>query len=154
MFIVFDLDGTLRDPEARVNKHLIDQTRGHPHMREYIDWDAFFLDCDLDDPIPHTLEVLRALYNDGHEIQIWTGCGAIAREKTVAWLILHGVPEEIVSKGLVMRPIGDTRDDDEMKRDWIAHYGTPDLVFEDRNRVAAMWRRMGIPCYHVADAPF
>jgi hypothetical protein len=153
MHVVFDLDGTLTDPIARVNKHLIDHSRGYPHKRDNVDWDAFFLDCDLDEPMPHTLETLRALHSDGHKVEIWTGRGAIARQKTNDWLMLHGVPQEVIAS-MIMRTIGDHRDDDVMKADWTAHYGTPDLVFEDRNRVVAMWRRMGVPCFHVADGNF
>lgn len=136
-----------------MNKHLIDHTRGYPHKRKYVDWDAFFLACDTDEPIPHALEVLKALHNEGHKVEIWTGRGAIARQKTNDWLTLHGVPQEII-RSMIMRPEGDHANDDEMKRDWMEHYGTPDLVFEDRNRVVDMWRRAGVPCYHVADGNF
>lgn len=147
MHVVFDLDGTLANCDARSHKYIIGNTGP-------IDWDAFFLECDTDEPIPHTLETLRALHSDGHKVEIWTGRGAIARSKTIQWLLMHGVPHEIVDDGLIMRPIGDHRNDDEMKRDWMEHYGTPDLVFEDRNRVVAMWRRAGVPCFHVAEGNF
>lgn len=153
MFIVFDLDGTLFDPIARVNEHLLDPVKGYPHKHDHVDWDAFFLACDSDVPIPHALEVLKALHSGGHRIEIWTGRGAIARDKTNKQLADHGVPQDIIDS-MIMRPRGDHRNDDEMKRDWTAHYGTPDLVFEDRNRVVDMWRNDGVPCYHVASGDF
>lgn len=156
MFVVFDLDGTLANIDARVDQYLICPARGYPHKRAEadIDWDSFHLDCAQDEPIPHALEVLRALYSAGHHVQIWTGRGAIARADTIQWLLMHGVPHEVADEDLIMRPIGDHRNDDEMKRDWIAHYGKPDLVFEDRNRVVNMWRNMGVPCFHVAPGDF
>lgn len=153
MFVVFDLDGTLANCEARVQKYLLCPERGYPHKRRNVDWDGFFLECDTDEPIPHALEVLKALYNDGHTVAIWTGRSAIAREKTEQWLILHGVPQDVIDN-MVMRPADYRADDHELKRDWLEHHGTPDLIFEDRNRVVDMWRSRGIPCYHVASGDF
>jgi hypothetical protein len=153
MMVVFDLDGTLRNCDARVNEYLLDHELGYPHKRSGIDWDAFFLACADDLPIHHTLNVLRALHDAGATCWIWTGCSDVALAMTQEWCVLNGVPPEVISR-LVMRKAGDRSDDATLKPSWIAEHGRPDLVFEDRNRVVAEWRGLGIPCYHVADGDF
>lgn len=165
MFIVFDLDGTLRDPEQRVKEHLLCPIQGYPHKRDNVDWDAFFLACDTDTPLDPAIETFKALYNAGHRIEIWTGASDISRKKTVAWLESVGIkvraPHATEDKmgfmsypPLIMREQGDHTDDDELKARWIAERGKPDLTFDDRKRVVDMWRNMGVPCFQVAPGDF
>tara|TARA_B100000749_G_C18442568_1_gene472884 strand:+ start:1409 stop:1909 length:501 start_codon:yes stop_codon:yes gene_type:complete len=151
LMIVFDLDGTLANCEARVNKHLLD---ADGNKREKPDWDAFFLDCSYDLPIIPTLAVLEAMHESGHQVWIWTGRSDIAKEQTEEWLLMHGVSPDIIFNRLKMRQADDRRNDDEVKPVWIEECGMPDIVFEDRNRVVKAWREKGILTYHVADADF
>lgn len=157
MFVVFDLDGTLRDPKNRVDQYITGQ--------QEIDWDAFFLACDTDTPIAQTISVLKSLILDGHRVEIWSGCCEIAREKSKQWLRAQDVetydPECLKQFSrspfaipLIMRKRGDRTDDDELKPSWVELRGRPDLVFEDRNRVVEAWRKMGIMTFHVADGNF
>lgn len=76
------------------------------------------------------------------------------RVDTEDWLDLH-VPfvDEIL-----MRAEGDHRDDAQVKleilRDQIAPRYHVLGVLDDRNRVVRMWRRVGLPCFQVADGAF
>ena len=164
MRIVFDLDGTLSD-----GKH-----REHFITGETKDWDAYFAACDEDQPICHVLEVLDALASEGsHEIEIWSGRGegpnGSVRDKTLAWLERQCVgianeggttilPIVIVANRLLMRGYDDYRPDVELKRGWLetarGEGRAPDLVFDDRDKVVAMWRAEGIPCFQVAPGDF
>lgn len=151
MFIVFDLDGCLADTSQRDHKYLYCLERGAPHKRAFIDWDAYFDECDSDLPIEHALFTLKAIGATGQAVSIWTARSELVRDKTVAWLARHGVNAE--GAGLRMRPVGDHRPDTEIKAEWAAAQ-RPDLVFEDRDRVVKMWRELGIPCYQVAPGDF
>ena len=154
MFVVFDLDGTLANTFQRTYSHLACPERGYPHMRQDMDWDAYFAECDRDTPYKHTIEVLNALHDAGHDVRIWTARSEIVREKTVDWLVTNGVPFKVAYLSLFMRPEGNHLDDFLLKQRWMTDYGRPDLVFEDRARVVKMWRSLGIPCFQVADGEF
>ena len=170
MRIVFDLDGTLADGMHR--EHFI--------TGETKDWDAFFEACDGDLPIVPTIECLHALHSPHgdagrHTIEIWSGRGegegGSVRRKTHDWLIkcvgvLARDPE--MSHGTYffgdhtidvrMRGHKDYTGDHDLKKRWLnearAAGRPPELVFEDRDRVVAMWRAEGIPCFHVAPGAF
>lgn len=144
MFVVFDLDGTLANCEHRLH-HIKGDEKPTPEQ-----WDAFFAACDGDEPILPAISVLVALHKIGHDVAIWSARSDQARTETSKWLHWHGVP----GIPLVMRRKGDHRNDDILKAEWIAEFGKPDLVFEDRARVVKMWRSMGIPCFQVADGEF
>ena len=154
MRIIFDLDGTLADCEHR--RHLVRKDRKDPM------WQQFYQQCGKDTPIEHTIEVFRTLTWDGnHDVRIWSGRCESTRQITVGWL-LDWVTAEAgrFQRGdwLRMRPIGNTDPDDVLKEAWldmsIAAGWRPDLVFDDRNKVVAMWRRRGIPCFQVAPGDF
>lgn len=157
MFVIFDLDGTLANCDARVSAHLLCPERGYPHKREKVDWRAFFADCGGDTPIDHAIEIVRALLLDhtrSHKVEIWTGRSDECRAETERWLGEHiGWGWEGAVK-LRMRKAGDHRHDDVVKTEWIAEHGKPDLVFEDRARVVKAWRSLGVACYQVAEGEF
>lgn len=171
MRIVFDLDGTLADPEHR--NHIL--KRNWPERPDAMDWDEYFHACEGDAPIEHTINVFRGLRGrllDQNVIEIWSGrsegAGCLVRKKTMAWLrhhVCHGFvgyetsdffrPPEGRWQDIVlrMRPHGDHRPDYEIKREWLnearAHRMAPELVFEDRDQVVSMWRSEGVPCFQV-----
>lgn len=168
MRIVFDLDGTLADATHR--EHFING--------ETKDWDAFFEACDGDRPIRHTLHVLRSLaVMPGNVVEIWSGrgegAGKSVRRKTLAWLRQHagivvwykgdGLTEDPPAWGctvglLQMRQHGDHTPDHELKRNWLFkkwQSSQPvDMAFDDRDKVVAMWREAGVPCFQVAPGDF
>ncbi|MCY4470218.1 MAG: hypothetical protein OXC08_16005 [Thiotrichales bacterium] len=166
MRIVFDLDGTLADGTHR--EHFI--------AGETKDWDAYFEACDGDTPIHHAIDTLIALARDDHDIEIWSGRGVglnySVYGKTRIWLGAHADIHTLGSDlpgfeptafrvdciGLRMRDHADHTPDHELKRRWLnearADGRPPELVFDDRNRVVAMWRDEGIPCFQVAPGDF
>lgn len=77
-----------------------------------------------------------------------------ARALTTDWLRRQGVPVN----ELIMRPDGDYRADDIVKEELFRAQIEPRYavagVIDDRNRVVAMWRRLGLTCFQVADGEF
>lgn len=57
-----------------------------------------------------------------------------------------------------MRPADDNRDDALVKYELFNKYVRDNYdvlgVFDDRNRVVDMWRRIGLTCYQVAEGDF
>ncbi len=145
MFIVFDLDGTLA-----LNDHRLHHIRG-----EVRDYDAFYAACARDQPSPAAIAALRAHYEAGHRLEIWSGRSDQVRTVTEAWLGNHGVNPVLLKR---MRPVGDHQPDVELKRGWLREArkngGAPNLVYDDRDAVVAMWREMGVTCFQVAPGGF
>jgi phosphoglycolate phosphatase-like HAD superfamily hydrolase len=138
-FFVFDLDGTLADCSHRL------------HHLDAKDWRGFFAACGQDVPIPHAIEVMLTLA-DGHDVEIWSGRSDEVRAETRAWLEINGINPGHLT---FMRKAGDRRPDDVVKREFLAKSNRrPDLIFDDRDRVVAMWRAEGIPCFQVAPGAF
>ena len=148
--IVFDLDGTLADISHRVH-HLQGPTNN---------WDAFFSAPARDRPIITIMDVFRTMQMVGHHVEVWTarseGVGMIGRRQARLWLRDYG----LYPARMRMRKVGDERKDHLLKRRWLRavrmydRRRIPDLVFEDRSRVVAMWREEGISCCQVADGDF
>jgi hypothetical protein len=143
--IIFDLDGTLALNAQR--EHLI-KSEG---------WDAYFLACDGDTPNYAVIDVLQQMVQNDQldrNIEIWSGRGAISKIKTLEWLR----DENINYDRLRMRAEGDHTPDDELKESWlneeIAAGNRVLMVFDDRDKVVAMWRRNGITCLQVAPGDF
>ena len=149
MNIIFDLDGTLADINHRVH-----------HLQDPTDWGAFFSAPARDRPITAIMNIFRAMQMVGHHVEVWTarseGVGMVGRRQARQWLQDYG----LYPAHMRMRKAGDERKDYRLKRRWLQHVRTydrrqvPDLVFEDRSRVVAMWRAEGIPCCQVADGDF
>lgn len=141
-FYVFDLDGTLADCEHRLS-HI---------QKSPKDWPAFFAACAGDGPIRHTIELLHTLSDIGHRVEIWSGRSDECRAQTEAWLNDCGIDPRRLT---FMRRAGDHRNDDDLKREFLNQSDRrPDIVFDDRARVVAMWRTEGVPCFQVAAAEF
>ncbi len=139
MFVVFDLDGTLA----------LTDHRAHFLTGENKDWLAFYAACDLDPPCPPLIAAARAFMVVGHRVEIWSGRSGEVRDKTRAWLCANG----LAAVNIRMRAEGDHQPDTSLKASWLAH-GKPDLIFEDRASVVAMWRSHGIVCAQVAPGDF
>jgi hypothetical protein len=57
-----------------------------------------------------------------------------------------------------MRPHGDHRPDDELKKEiyekWVAPLYDIVGVFDDRKRAVDMWRSLGLTVFHVAEGDY
>lgn len=141
---IFDLDGTLALIEHR--RHLV----SGPDK----DWPAFFAACFNDQPNEPIITLSRMLYSTS-QVWVWSGRSDTVRELTQQWLWQHGVRYD----QLRMRKAGDHRPDEVVKAEWLD--GLPQnqrsqiqAVFEDRNRMVALWRSRGLACLQVAPGDF
>lgn len=142
MFVVFDLDGTLA-----LTGH-----REHFLKAEPKDWRGFYAACDGDGPCKAIIDTANALNSAGHRVEIWSGRSEEVRDKTEAWLRPHGI---LGALPLRMRAEGDHQPDTKLKAAWLdAEPTPPDLVFEDRASMVAMYRGRGIVCAQVAPGDF
>jgi hypothetical protein len=93
--------------------------------------------------------VMGALANL-HIVEIWSGRSDRVRRITEDWLHRYDMASSFLTR---MRAEGDFTADELLKEQWLKER-RPDLVFDDRDKVVAMWRRHGIPCFQVADGDF
>lgn len=141
MFIISDLDGTLANIEHR--RHFITDGRR--------DWTGFFRACSDDLPIWPVITVVQNLLGSGHRVDIWSGRSDEVRAETKEWLDRFGLGQ----LPLKMRQARDHTADQLLKESWLMAEPTPpDMVFDDRDKVVAMWRRHGIICAQVAPGNF
>lgn len=140
MFVVFDLDGTLA----------LTEHRAHHLQKEPKDWRAFYAACDQDAPCREVIAIARAMMVTGHRIEIWSGRSGEVSGKTREWLCANG----LAALNIRMRAEGDHQPDTTLKAAWMERHGRPDLVFEDRASMVAMWRSHGIVCCQVAPGDF
>jgi hypothetical protein len=144
MFVVFDLDGTLALNEHR--QHFVQRPDGSAK-----DWRAFFAACDKDVPNMPIINTALAFNSAGDRVEIWSGRSAEVNDKTEAWLKQNGL-------GIIprrMRADGDHTPDHTLKAQWLGESEVkPNLVFDDRASVVAMWRANGIVCAQVAPGDF
>ena len=147
--IIVDLDGTLAVIDHRL--HLVEGTEK--------DWHGFFRACVDDKPNRDIIETVGRLAYSGSStenlvVHIFSGRSAEVHRETVEWLDRH----LHFSYSLDMRPIGDHRPDDVLKKEMVNGKGlTPDnvlCIFDDRKSVVDMWRREGFTCLQVADRDF
>lgn len=147
---IFDLDGTIALLSERREKLIKDTS--NPHR-----WRDFYAACDTDLPNVPVINTLRRLKASGADIFIWSARSDEVAQKTWEWLITH------VGHGnfdvVRMRPAGNTEDDRVIKTRYLEEL-EPEVrsrivaVFDDRDKVVAMWRSKGIPCFQVAAGDF
>ncbi|MFG2755990.1 AAA family ATPase [Streptomyces wuyuanensis] len=86
---------------------------------------------------------------DGDVIVLLSGRGEEHRERTEAWLERYDVPYD----ELWMRAAGDHRRDDVVKAELFDRHVRSRFAvrvsLDDRDRVVAVWRRMGLPTWQV-----
>lgn len=127
--VLCDIDGTLAD-----NKH-----------RGPYDWAK----VETDELIIATADALVAFAARGDRIILMSGRSEDVRDATERWLATQGVAYD----ELWMRKSGDTRGDDVVKSELfdahVRHRFAVRVVLDDRSRVVALWRRMGLACWQV-----
>ena len=158
---IFDLDGTLALTEHR--QHILDN-KDDPQR-----WQRFFAACVDDPPNEPVIRTLNTLRGAGAECWIWSGRSDEVKVQTVEWLQRHGCmgsPRSVLwawpfgaPERFRMRKAGDFTPDEELKRGWLAEIEPPEFarltaVFDDRDKVVAMWRAAGVPCFQVAPGAF
>ena len=144
---IFDLDGTLADLTHR--RRFVDGSVGKK------DWPSFFRECVNDTPIMPVIRTMRRLQAADAECWIVSGRSDEVRDATVDWLCKH----DCAPTKLLMRKSGDYTPDDALKESWLLSWSEDDRarivgVFDDRDRVVAMWRRHGLQCFQVAPGDF
>jgi len=151
--VIFDLDGTLADIDAR--RKLSTKPNGK------MDWDTFF-DPDnisLDLPNNPVIKMAQTLDAQGFTIVIFSGRSKATKDATAAWLDKHNVPFNVMK----MRPTGHPwafMPDDKLKKHWLDDIFPDDqkdrilCIFDDRDKVVNMWRDNGLTCFQVAPGDF
>lgn len=115
--------------------------------------------------------VIEAIHNEDRMVEAIIFCSGRSeefREVTEKWLVEHVAPigeEDIFTIGpgmggwqLLMRPAGDTRNDAVVKLELFDkhirdHYDVR-RVYDDRDRVVAAWRSIGLTVLQVAEGNF
>jgi hypothetical protein len=120
-------------------------------VRAFYHWDR----VGEDHPNTPVVTVVQALAAAGHRIIYLSGRSEVCRRATSAWLATHiGVPGE----DLHMRAEGDNRPDEIVKKELyerrVRPYHDVTAVLDDRNKVVAMWRKLGLTVLQVADGDF
>ena len=142
--VVFDLDGTLALIEHR--RHFVNGDRKS--------WQRFFAACVDDEPNAPVIQLARMLAERRDLTLIcFSGRSDEVRAETLAWLDQH-VGSDVFSE-VRMRRAGDYTPDDELKQSWAKPILERILfTVDDRDKVVAMWRRLGVTCLQVADGDF
>lgn len=146
---IFDLDGTLALIEHR--RHFVDGDEQ--------DWPAFFAACKDDVPNVPVVSLMRDLAPVA-DIWIWSGRSDEVRQMTIWWLSQNTHLRYMqVDPILTMRKAGDHQPDEKLKAAWLSEMPPEDrrrlvAIFDDRDRVVAMWRKLGVTCFQVAPGDF
>lgn len=110
-----------------------------------------------DEPNAVVVGVLRDLRRSTPRVVFLSGRTEAARVPTEWWLHAHVLGGDEWPE-LHLRAVGDTRPDDEVKRELyerhVAGRFRVRLVLDDRSRVVAMWRSLGLTVLQVADGDF
>lgn len=157
--IICDIDGTVADLTHRLH-HIRDDAAlakfGVLDSSWKKNWPAFFGGVANDGVHEDVRQMLEALMaQPGMYIHYVSGRPEKTRSDTAAWLCKHGFPYG----PLHMRADGDYRADDIVKEEILDTKLklTPEqvlCVFDDRDRVVAMWRRRGFRVLQVAPGEF
>ena len=124
----------------------------HSHHRNPYDWRS--ANRDLPNiPVVMAVQALAA-HSGVAAIILISGRHEQARELTLRWLDENSVPFD----RLLMRADGDNRSDEIVKEELFRSEIAPRYaiggVIDDRSRVVAMWRRIGLVCFQVAEGNF
>lgn len=143
MVFIFDIDGTLFDPDHRL----------HYIKSDPKNWDKFFEAAFDDPPILPTVKIAQALLQSNHQLVYLTGRPEKIRLSTRILLDKYHL-----SGALYMRKDRDYREDFIIKAELFNNHFHADTkiggVFEDRQQVCDMWRAKGLRVYQVAEGRY
>jgi FMN phosphatase YigB (HAD superfamily) len=147
--IIFDLDGTLANIDHR--KKFITGELGYKSYTKFFSPVEVFKDT----PIHSVMNILRLYKDAGYKIFIFTGRDEISRSMTISWLNQYDIKYDV----LLMRPTNSHTPDTILKKTWLLEtFDNPQVeveaVYDDRDSVVAMWRRMGLRTLQVAPGNF
>ena len=141
MDIIFDVDGTLLDVDHR--RKFVDGSMGKK------DWKAFVENIKYDTPIWSVVNLCKTL-QDTCNIVVVSGRNEAQREITEKQLTALDIQFDT----LRMRPDGDYEPDYVVKEvildELILDGYKPEMAFDDRPSVCAMWRRRGITTFQLS----
>ena len=164
--VIFDLDGTLANIDARRDKAL------KPNGK--LDWEIFAAPqsiLDLDKPNLPVIKMAQMFKADGFKIVIFSGRNDRSFHTTKEWLEKFDVPFDL----LVLRPDKFQSDswpiangnpatkamrfmpDEILKKEMLDTFVDIDdvfLVVDDRDKVVKMWRDLGLNTFQVAPGDF
>lgn len=148
---IFDLDGTLALIDHR--RPILDDTALTSDER----WRKFFAACVNDEPNLPVIAIAKVLSAAGWELRLFSGRSAEVKNATLDWLSKYGL--DAIFDDFVMRQAGDHTPDEKLKADWLAAMPAADrqrlvCIFDDRDKVVAMWRAAGVACFQVAPGNF
>ncbi len=139
MDIIFDVDGTLMN---------VDHRRKFVDGSQKKDWKAFVEAIHLDTPIWPVVHLALGM-QDQHTIIVVSGRNEAQRDITEKQLNALGIQYDT----LRMRPDGDYEPDYVVKEiilDGLIEDGfSPEMAFDDRPSVCAMWRKRGLTCFQL-----
>ena len=149
--IIFDLDGTLANIDARRALSMDDNNK--------MNWNKFFdpLNIPLDQPNQPVIHMAKMLKEQGFKIFIFSGRSGVTLQATVEWLQDNNIPCD----KLMMRPKEKLfMKDADLKQLWlndkelIPNISDVFAVFDDRDQVVEMWRKNNLTCFQVANGNF
>ncbi len=141
-WLVADLDGTLTILDHRIK------------LAEAKDWDAYHA-AGIHDPVrPGAREMLWAWHRpeQGRRVMILTARMEKFRRQTIQWLEREQVPFD----ALLMRPPANTQDSTVLKPAQLFQrlgFAQVAFVLEDRDKLVAKWRSLGLACFQVSPDP-
>jgi hypothetical protein len=126
----------------------IDGTLAIKGERGPFDWDR----VGEDTPNKPVVRVVQAMRRAGHSFLFISGRMEQCRGATIDWLQRFVTLEPLYPGDLLMRADGDFRPDDVVKKEMYDSLWGYDVegVFDDRARVVAMWRSLGLTVFDVA----
>jgi hypothetical protein len=141
--VIVDLDGTIAD-----------MGKGQPEKRSPFDWHRVGEDQPIG-PIIHLVSILRGA---GYQIIFVSGRDEVCRNQTDMWLVANGAVVLGICDPLLMRPAGDNRPDEDVKREIYKREIEPNwrvaYVIDDRSKVVRMWRDLDLTVLQCADGDF
>ena len=129
--VICDIDGTIANNDHR--QHL---------LKKFKDWDNFFAQLHLDEPIPVVIERIKDLKRDGKEIVFLTGRPERYRSSTKEWLSKYFN----FKFKLEMRKDKDFRNKLDSKKDSLLVIGKENIfkIFENDYQLIQLWNSMGL----------
>jgi len=146
--VIFDIDGTIADCWDRRKK------AQHDYKGDF-NWKVFNDPVEIakDKVVPQVVELFN-FYKEAYDVYFVSGRDETVRELTENWFYLNGIAGYV---DLYMRADKDYRKDTEIKEEIYNKYFKDKeihLVFDDRDCVVQMWRRLGLKCFQVQEGDF